>query len=66
LDKIKVIGTASSTDMAFVADILNKEDIIIAGIESPTSKAHGENEFTRMRDIKIFIMEILVFLCGDL
>ena len=65
-DKIQVIGTSASTDMGFVAEILNKEDIIIAGIESPTSKAHGENEFTRLRDIKIFIKEILVFLCGDL
>lgn len=65
-DRIQVIGTSASTDMGFLAEILNKEDIIIAGIESPTSRAHGENEFTRLRDIKLFLKEILVFLCGDL
>ncbi len=65
-DKIQIIGTSASTDMGFVAEILNKEDVILTGIESPTSKAHAENEFTRIRDIKTLLKEILVFLCGDL
>lgn len=65
-EKIQIIGTSASTDMGFVADILNKEDVILTGIESPTSKAHAENEFTRIRDIKTLLKEILVFLCGDL
>ena len=65
-DKIQIIGTSASTDMGFVADILNKEDIILTGIESPTSKAHAENEFTRIRDIKTLLKEIIVFLCNDL
>jgi len=65
-DKIQTIGTSASTDMGFVADILNKEDIILTGIESPTSKAHAENEFTRIRDIKTLLKEIIIFLCSDL
>lgn len=65
-DKIQIIGTSASTDMGFVADILHKEDVILTGIESPTSKAHAENEFTRIRDIKTLLKEIIVFLCGDL
>ncbi len=65
-DKIQIIGTSASTDMGFVADILNKEDVILTGVESPSSKAHAENEFTRIRDIKTLLKEILVFLCGDL
>jgi len=65
-DKIHTIGTSASTDMGFVADILNKEDIILTGIESPTSKAHAENEFTRVRDIKNLLKEIIIFLCSDL
>lgn len=62
-DKIQLIGTASSTDMGFVSEILKKNDIVIAGVESPSSKAHGENEFIRIRDIKTLIKELIVFLC---
>jgi succinyl-diaminopimelate desuccinylase len=65
-DKIQTIGSTGSTDMGFVAEILNTEDIIITGVESPNSKAHGVNEFIRIRDIKTFIKEIIVFLCCDL
>lgn len=64
-DKIQTIGSGGSTDMGFVSKILNREDIIISGIESPSSKAHGVNEFTRIRDMKTFIKELLVFLCYD-
>ncbi|MFX1413668.1 MAG: hypothetical protein ACFFA2_07475 [Promethearchaeota archaeon] len=65
-DKIQLIGTASSSDMGFVSEILKKNDIIITGIESPSSKAHGENEFVRIRDIKTLIKELIVFLCEEL
>jgi len=65
-DNIQIIGTASSTDMGFVVENLNTEDFIFAGVESPSSKAHGENEFVRIRDIKLLLKEIIIFLCVDI
>ncbi|MFX1411306.1 MAG: M20 family metallopeptidase, partial [Promethearchaeota archaeon] len=65
-DNIQMIGSAESTDMGYIAQILNIDDIIITGIESPISNTHGINEFVRLRDIKTLIKEIIVFLCADL
>jgi succinyl-diaminopimelate desuccinylase len=64
--KIQTIGSGGSTDMGFISEILDRKDIIISGIESPSSKAHGVNEFIRIRDIKTFIKELIIFLCFDL
>lgn len=65
-DNIQIIGSAESTDMGSVAQILNTDDLIITGVESAISNTHGVNEFVRLRDIKTFIKEIIVFLCSDL
>jgi len=65
-DNIQIIGSAESTDMGYVAQILNADDLIITGVESAISNTHGVNEFVRLRDIKTFIKEIIVFLCSDL
>jgi len=64
-DNIQTIGSAESTDMGYIAQILNADDIIITGVESAISNTHGLNEFVRIRDIKILIKEIIVFLCKD-
>ncbi|UCC20388.1 MAG: ArgE/DapE family deacylase [Promethearchaeota archaeon] len=64
-DNIQVIGSSESTDMGFIAQNLNIDDIIITGVESAISNTHGINEFVRLRDIKTLIKEIIVFLCYD-
>jgi len=53
-------------DVGFVAQILNIQDIILRGVANVGSNAHGVNETIKLKDIKKFIKEILVFLCEDL
>jgi len=64
-DDIQTIGSVESTDMGYVAQILNSDDVIITGVESAISNTHGVHEFVRLRDIKTLIKEIIVFLCAD-
>lgn len=64
-DDIQTIGTAESSDMGYIAQILNSDDVIFTGVESAISNTHGVNEFVRIRDIKTLIKEIIVFLCAD-
>lgn len=61
-DKIMEIGSAGSTDMGFLTDY----DIIIRGVGNPGSNNHAVNEYIRMRDVKTYIKELIMFLCGDL
>ena len=65
-EKIPLFGIGGSTDMSFVSQILNVEEIIIHGLATLESNAHGVNESVNMRDIRIYIKELLVFLCADL
>jgi succinyl-diaminopimelate desuccinylase len=65
-NKIQNIGIAGSTDMGFVSQILNTDDIIFHGVGDPGSNSHGVNEFIKLKDIKTFIKELIVFLCDDL
>jgi len=65
-EKIPMFGTAGSLDMSFVSQILNVEDIIIHGLATMGSNAHGVNESVNLKDIRIYIKELLVFLCADL
>jgi len=65
-DKIEMLGMASSLDMSFVSEILNVDDIIIHGIATLGSNAHGVNETVKLKDMKTYIKEIIVFLCADL
>ena len=55
-----------SLDMSFVSQILNVEDIIIHGLGTYDSNTHGVNESVNLKDMRIYIKELLVFLCADL
>ena len=65
-DRIQTIGFSASTDMGFVSEILNTNDIIFYGVGNAGSDTHGVNETIRLKDIKTFIKEIILYLCGDL
>ncbi|MEJ2250199.1 MAG: ArgE/DapE family deacylase [Candidatus Lokiarchaeota archaeon] len=58
-ERIKLIGMSGSTDMGY----LDGYDILIRGVGNPDSNVHGINETIRMKDAKIFIKEIIGFLC---
>ncbi len=51
--------------MGFVSHILNRHDIILRGLGSGGSNAHGVNETIKLKDIKTLIKEIIVILCLD-
>ncbi|MFW9906913.1 MAG: M20 family metallopeptidase, partial [Candidatus Thorarchaeota archaeon] len=65
-EKIQKVGMTITFDVGFVAQILNTQDIIIRGVANAGSNTHGVNETIKLKDIKKFIKEILVFLCEDL
>jgi len=65
-EKIPMFGTAGSLDMSFVSQILNVEDIIIHGLATMGSNAHGVNESVKLKDVRIYIKELIVFLCADI
>ena len=65
-EEIPLIGSSGSTDMGNVSQILNTNDIIIHGLGNAGSNAHGVNETVRLKEIKTYIKELIVFLCGDL
>lgn len=61
-NEINVIGTSGSTDMG----TLTGYDVIIHGLIGPGSNTHGVNEYTKLSDAKMFIKELITFLCADL
>lgn len=65
-EEIRTIGMPFASDMGFINQILNSEDIIITGLGTLRSNAHGVNESITFDDVKIFIKEIITFLCADL
>ena len=65
-EKISIIGMSGSSDMGFVAQILNTQDIIIHGAGNAGSNSHGVNETIKLKNVKIYIKELIVFLCADL
>lgn len=65
-DQIEMLGMAGSLDMSYVSEILNIDDIIIHGIATLGSNAHGVNETVKLKDIKTYIKELIVFLCADI
>ncbi len=65
-EKLRIIGMAITFDAGYVAQILNTQDIILRGVANAGSNAHRVNETIKLKDIKTFIKEILVFLCEDL
>lgn len=64
-EKIIKMGLSITTDMGYVSEALGTNDIILTGLANLRSSAHGVNETIRMKDVKTFIKEILVFLCAD-
>lgn len=65
-DKIVKFGMSGSTDMGNVCEILDTRDIIMRGCGGPGSNSHGVNETIKMKDVKIYIKELITFLCADL
>ncbi len=65
-EEILELAMPGSTDMAFINKVLNKFDIITHGVGSGGSNAHGVNETIKLRDVKTYIKELIVFLCADL
>jgi len=62
-EKIMTIGSSGSTDMGFLSDT---HDMLIHGVGNPGSNTHGVNETIKLKDVKTYIKEIIVFLCADL
>jgi len=65
-NKIMVIGNAGSSDMGFVSEILKTKDIIFHGVGNPGSNDHAVNENIKLKEVKTYIKELIVFLCADL
>ena len=65
-EKVRTMGMSITFDVGYVAQILNTQDIILRGVASAGSNAHGVNETIKLKDIKKFVKEILIFLCEDL
>ena len=65
-EKVFTVGNAGSTDMGYVSDILNTEDIIFHGVGDVGSNPHGINEYIRLKDVKTYIKELIMFLCLDI
>lgn len=65
-EKIAEIGSAGSTDMGFVAQILKTDDVLIHGVGNPGSNSHGVNETIKLSDVLTYVKELIVFLCADL
>lgn len=65
-EKIRKTGMTLTFDVGFVAQILKTQEIILRGVATAGSNTHGVNETIRLKDIKKFIKEIIIFLCADL
>ncbi|MFX0040039.1 MAG: M20 family metallopeptidase [Promethearchaeota archaeon] len=65
-ENIYLTGMNLTFDVGYVAQILKTHEIIIRGVATAGSNTHGVNETIRIKDIKKFVKEILVFLCADI
>ncbi|TKJ20872.1 MAG: hypothetical protein CEE43_11545 [Promethearchaeota archaeon Loki_b32] len=65
-EKIRKTGMTLTFDVGFVAQILKTQEIILRGVATAGSNTHGVNETIRLKNIKKFIKEIIIFLCADL
>ena len=64
--RIRKLGMSITFDTGFVAQILNTNNFIIRGVANTGSNPHGVNETIKLKDVKAFIKELIVFLCADL
>ena len=65
-ENIKTMGMTGGIDIGMVSQILNKYDIIIHGLVYSGSNPHGVNESILIKDVKIYIKELITYLCADL
>jgi len=65
-EQIMMFGMSGSTDMGNVCEILDTQDIIIHGCGNAGSNSHGVNETIRIKDVKLYIKELIAFLCADI
>ena len=65
-NKIMVVGIAGSSDMGYVSEILKTKDIVFHGVGNPGSNDHAVNENIKLKEVKTYIKELIVFLCVDL
>lgn len=65
-ERIRKLGMSITFDTGFVAQILNTNNFIIRGVMNAGSNPHGVNETIKLKDVKAFIKELIIFLCADL
>ncbi len=56
-------GIAGSTDMAFVQEVLNTEDIVMVGAGRSGNNIHGVDEYAHISDLKALVKELIYYLC---
>jgi len=61
-EKIFQIGVSGGTDMGFVT----KHDLFFHGLANFRSNLHGVNESVKLKDVKTYIKELIVYLCAEL
>lgn len=60
-------GSGGSTDMAFIARVLDTDKIATVGLgRQQESKAHGSNESIRLSDAKAHVKELIYYFCAPL
>ncbi|MDI3339344.1 MAG: ArgE/DapE family deacylase [Sphaerobacter sp.] len=60
-------GSGGSTDMAFVAQVLNTDEIATVGLgRLGESRAHGANESIRLSDAKAHVKELIYYFTAPL
>jgi succinyl-diaminopimelate desuccinylase len=60
-------GSGGSTDMAFVAQVLNSDEIATVGMgRSAESRVHGANENIRLSDARAHVKELIYYFCAPL
>lgn len=60
-------GSGGSTDMAFIAQVLDTDQIATVGLgRQQESKAHGSNESIRISDAIAHVKELIYYFCAPL
>lgn len=60
-------GSGGSTDMAFIAQVLDTDEIATVGLgRQQESKAHGSNESIRISDATAHVKELIYYFCAPL
>jgi succinyl-diaminopimelate desuccinylase len=64
-DEFVETGSGGSTDMAFIAQVLNTDEIATVGLgRQRESKAHGSNESIRLSDARAHVKELIYYFCA--